>query len=127
MTTLIICALIAVLIPYLAKVPVAFAQNKLEGYDNKHPRDQQSKLTGFGARALAAHQNSFESLVVFAVALAVVIATNNIYQATEMLAVVHIITRVLYCIFYYINQDILRSLVWLIGYVSCVAMIALCL
>ena len=127
MTTLIICALIAVLIPYLAKAPVAFAQNKLEGYDNKHPRDQQSKLTGFGARALAAHQNSFESLTVFAVALAVVIATNNVYQATEMLAVVHIITRVLYCIFYYINQDILRSLVWLIGYVSCVAMIAVCL
>lgn len=127
MTTLIICALIAVFIPYLAKVPVAFAQNKLEGYDNKHPRDQQSKLTGFGARALAAHQNSFESLTVFAVALAVVIATNNVYQATEMLAVVHIIARVLYCIFYYINQDILRSLVWLVGYVSAVAMIALCL
>jgi hypothetical protein len=31
MTTLIICALIAVLIPYLAKAPVAFAQNKLAG------------------------------------------------------------------------------------------------
>ncbi len=127
MTTLIICALIAVLIPYLAKAPVAFAQNKLSGYDNKHPREQQAKLTGFGARALAAHQNSFESLIIFAVALAVVIGSNNVYQVTETLAIMYVIARVLYCIFYYINQDILRSLVWLVGYVCALAMIAVCL
>ncbi|QPL43002.1 MAPEG family protein [Pseudoalteromonas sp. A41-2] len=127
MTTLILCALIAVLLPYLAKVPVAFAQNKLAGYDNKHPREQQSKLTGFGARALAAHQNSFESLIVFGVALAVVMSTNNVYHVTETLAVMHVVSRVMYCIFYYINQDILRSLVWLVGYVCAVAMIAVCL
>jgi len=127
MTTLILCALIAVLLPYLAKAPVAFAQNKLAGYDNKHPRDQQSKLTGFGARALAAHQNSFESLIVFGVALAVVMSTNNVYHVTETLAVMHVVSRVMYCIFYYINQDILRSLVWLVGYVCAVAMIAVCL
>ncbi|AXV63900.1 MULTISPECIES: MAPEG family protein [Pseudoalteromonas] len=127
MTTLILCALIAVLLPYLAKAPVAFAQNKLAGYDNKHPREQQSKLTGFGARALAAHQNSFESLIVFGVALAVVMSTNNVYHVTETLAVMHVVSRVMYCIFYYINQDILRSLVWLVGYVCAVAMIAVCL
>lgn len=127
MTTLILCALIAVLLPYLAKAPVAFAQNKLAGYDNKHPREQQSKLTGFGARALAAHQNSFESLIVFGVAFAVVMSTNNVYHVTETLAVMHVVSRVMYCIFYYINQDILRSLVWLVGYVCAVAMIAVCL
>ncbi|MBE0352437.1 MAPEG family protein [Pseudoalteromonas lipolytica] len=127
MTTLILCALIAVLLPYLAKAPVAFAQNKLAGYDNKHPREQQSKLTGFGARALAAHQNSFESLIVFGVALAVVMSTNNVYHVTETLAIMHVVSRVMYCIFYYINQDILRSLVWLVGYVCAVAMIAVCL
>ncbi len=103
------------------------AQNKLAGYDNKHPREQQSKLTGFGARALAAHQNSFESLIVFGVALAVVMSTNNVYHVTETLAVMHVVSRVMYCIFYYINQDILRSLVWLVGYVCAVAMIAVCL
>ncbi|MGX1114185.1 putative MAPEG superfamily protein [Pseudoalteromonas sp. MBR-15] len=127
MTTLILCALIAVLLPYLAKAPVAFAQNKLAGYDNKHPREQQSKLTGFGARALAAHQNSFESLIVFGVALAVVMSTNNVYHVTETLAIMHVVSRVMYCIFYYINQDILRSLVWLVGYVCAVAMLAVCL
>ncbi len=53
----------------LCQGPVAFAMNKLDGYDNKHPREQQSKLTGFGARALAAHQNCFESLPAFYIVL----------------------------------------------------------
>jgi len=39
------------------------------GYNNSHPREQQSKLTGFGARALTAHQNAFESLIIFAPAV----------------------------------------------------------
>lgn len=127
MTTLLICALLAALMPYLAKAPVAFAMNKLDGYDNKHPRDQQSKLTGFGARALAAHQNCFETLTVFAVAIAVVLGTNSVNQVTELLAITHIVTRVLYCIFYYANLDVLRSLVWFVGLVSAVAMIVVCI
>ncbi|MGO2478867.1 MAG: MAPEG family protein, partial [Pseudoalteromonas sp.] len=102
MTTLLICALLSVLMPYLAKVPLALAMHKLDGYDNKHPRAQQAKLKGFGGRALAAHQNCFEALAVFAVALAVVLGTNNVHQVTELLAATHIIARVLYCVFYYL-------------------------
>ena len=44
--------------PILFKAPLAFAMNKLGGYDNRHPRAQQAQLKGFGARALAVHQNS---------------------------------------------------------------------
>ncbi|MBB1504727.1 MAPEG family protein [Pseudoalteromonas sp. SG41-1] len=127
MTILLICALLAVLMPYFAKAPVAFAMNKLDGYDNKQPREQQSKLTGFGARALAAHQNCFESLAVFAVALATVLGTNNVHQVTELLAITYIIARVLYCAFYYLNLDVLRSLSWLVGLAAAVAMIVVCL
>ena len=65
MTTLLTCLLIAMLLPYLAKGPVAIAMAKLGGYDNSHPREQQSKLTGYGARAVAGHQNAFESLLYY--------------------------------------------------------------
>ena len=65
MSVIITCLFIAALLPILAKAPVAYAMNQLGGYDNKHPREQQSKLTGFGGRALGAHQNSFESLINF--------------------------------------------------------------
>ncbi|MGB2427469.1 MAG: MAPEG family protein [Alteromonas sp.] len=38
------------------------------GYDNKYPREQQARLTGFGTGTLAAHQNAFESLLIFSIA-----------------------------------------------------------
>lgn len=122
MNTLIVCAIIAALLPYLAKAPVAIAMNNLDGYDNRHPRAQQSKLTGFGARALAAHQNSFESLLIFTIALVVVFASNTITATTETLAIIYLIARVLYCVCYYVNWHVLRSSVWLIGLVCPIAM-----
>lgn len=124
MTILIACALLAVVMPYLARIPAVIELNKLGGYDNKHPRQQQTQLTGLGARALAAHQNCFESLAVFAVALAVVLGTNNVNAVTETLAMSHIVARVLFCVFYYLNLDIMRSIMWFVGISTAIAMIA---
>lgn len=127
MTTLLVCALIAVIMPYVARVPAIIAMNKLGGYDNKHPRQQQMQLTGLGARALAAHQNCFESLAVFAVALAVVLGTNNVNAVTETLAMTHIVARILFCVFYCLNLDIIRSITWLVGMGTAIGMIAVSL
>lgn len=127
MEVIIICAFIAVLLPYLAKAPLAIAMNKESKYDNNYPRDQQARLTGFGARALAAHQNSFESLIVFSVALAIVLSTNNTSITVQILAITYLVARVAYCIMYYINLDKLRSLMWLIGLLCPLTMIGLSL
>ncbi|WP_440054669.1 MAPEG family protein [Pseudoalteromonas sp. T1lg65] len=123
MTTLIICAIIAILLPYFAKVPVALAMQKQGGYDNKYPRAQQQTLTGLGARALAAHQNCFESLTVFAVALAVVFGSQTFTALVQWLAIGHIIARAFYCVFYWVNLDILRSITWVIGLGCAIAMV----
>jgi uncharacterized MAPEG superfamily protein len=119
MQTLIICLFIAALLPLLAKAPLAVSMHRNKGgYDNKHPRDQQARLTGFGARALAAHQNAFEALLMFAVAAITALATNNVTPEVEMAAMVFVVARVLYNICYLVNQDILRSITWLVGIVS---------
>jgi len=115
MNTIILCAFLAALLPYLAKLPLAIAMNKESKYDNNYPRDQQARLTGFGARALAAHQNSFESLIIFGVAVAVVLASDSVNMTMEWLAVTHVIARVVYCVMYYINLDKLRSLAWFVA------------
>jgi uncharacterized MAPEG superfamily protein len=125
--TIIICAFIAALIPYLAKLPLAFAMNKESKYDNKHPREQQTRLTGFGARTLAAHQNSFESLIVFSVAIAVVLATENTSQTIQILAIIYVLARIGYCLMYYFNQSTMRSLIWFISFICPLAMIWLSL
>ena len=115
MTILIVCLFLALLLPILAKGPVAFAMAKLGGYNNNHPRAQQSKLTGFGARALAAHQNAFESVILFAPAIILALATGNIQQEIVVLAVIHVIARLLYNIFYLLDISLLRSIVWVIA------------
>ncbi len=125
MTILIWCLFIATLLPYLAKVPVAYAMAKLGGYDNNHPRAQQNKLTGFGARALAAHQNAFESLIIFAPAILLAIATQNINSTITTLAIVHICARALYNILYLANISTLRSLIWAVATIASFSIIYL--
>ncbi len=115
MTTLIICLFLALLLPLLAKGPVAFSMAKLGRYNNKHPREQQSKLTGFGARALAAHQNAFESVILFAPAVILALATGNSELTIVVLAVIHVVARVFYNILYLLNMALLRSIVWAIA------------
>lgn len=123
MNIIILCAFIAALLPYLAKVPLAVAMNKESKYDNNYPRDQQARLTGFGARALAAHQNSFESLIIFATAVAVVLATNTINETVQALAITHVGARIVFCFMYYINQDKLRSISWFVATICSFSMI----
>ena len=127
MTILILCLFIATLLPLLAKGPVAYAMNKLGGYNNNHPREQQSKLTGFGARALAAHQNAFESLIIFAPAVLLAIATQHTGTNIVFLAIVHVCARVLYNILYLVNIDKLRTLVWAVATISSFAIIWQCI
>ena len=127
MTTLIICLFLALLLPLLAKAPVAYAMAKLGGYNNNHPREQQSKLTGIGARALAAHQNAFESVILFAPAVILALATGNTQQTVVVLAIVHLISRVLYNIFYLLNIGLLRSIVWAIATLCSFAIVYQCM
>lgn len=127
MTTLIICLLIAVILPYLIKGPLSYAMQKEGGYDNQYPREQQARLKGFGARVLAAHQNSFESLNVFSVAALTAMATQTVTPTIETLAIIYIIARIVYTLFYLMNWASLRSTVWFISFLCCVSILWLCI
>lgn len=128
MYTLILSLFIACLLPYLAKMPLAFAQAKHpKGYDNNHPREQQAGLTGFGARALAAHQNSFESLIIFSAAILTALATQNTSDTIQYLAITYLISRIIYHAFYLLNWASLRSTIWAVSLISSLSIIWICL
>ncbi len=127
MSILISCLLFSIILPFISKIPVAYAMHQLNGYDNQYPREQQDRLTGFGARALAAHKNSFESLIIFSAAIAVALSTSNIGPLIQNLAIVHVVARIAYHLFYLVNWDKSRSLVWLTGLVCSISIIWLCL
>lgn len=115
------------MLPYLAKVPLAVAMHKAGGYDNNHPREQQAKLRGMGARALASHQNGFESLIVFASAILLAIATGATNEKVQLLAVTHIGFRVAYHTLYLLNAGRLRSIAWTIAIGCSFAIMAMCI
>lgn len=106
---------IIVFMPLVAKIPVAFAMGKRGKYDNKHPRTQQNLLEGLGARALAAHNNSFEAICYFAPTILLVLALDEHNVYTAFLCVAFVLTRILYLLFYWLNWDKLRSLAWIVG------------
>jgi uncharacterized MAPEG superfamily protein len=128
MYTLILCLFIACLLPYLSKIPMAIAmKNQVGGYDNNYPRSQQTMLTGFGARALAAHKNSFEFLIIFSAAVLTALAVQNTSTTIQYLAIITIISRVIYHIAYLMNWGGFRSSIWAVGIISSLSIIWLCL
>lgn len=132
LTWMIYSLIVACLLPYVAKAPLAIAMHKQgtshrSGYDNQHPREQQRALKGFGARCLAAHENSFEALILFAPAILLAIATGNVTRNIAILSVTFVVCRLLYLACYWLNWDKLRSTVWMLGIVSSVAIMINCL
>jgi uncharacterized MAPEG superfamily protein len=127
MNTLIICLFVAVLLPYLLKMVVGYFMQKESVYDNHHPRTQQARLVGMGARAVAAHQNGFESLLVFATAALTALATNHVGVMVQVLAIVYIVSRIIYNIFYLQDLASLRSLTWFVGFICCLAILLSCM
>ncbi|MFZ6048806.1 MAPEG family protein [Pseudomonas sp. CR3202] len=114
------CLFIAALLIYLAKAPVAKAMSEEgRGYDNRNPRAQQARLAGFGARAVAAHQNSIEIFPLFAAGVLMAHVTQTQGLFVDLLAIVFIVSRVVYLFLYWNDKATLRSLVWVIGLVCC--------
>jgi uncharacterized MAPEG superfamily protein len=119
------CLFVAAWFPFLSKIPLGLAMNKIGGYDNSHPRSQQKKLTGYGARTLAAHQNSYEALIIFGIAAVTAMATQNVTFVVDVLAITFVVSRVAYHVAYLMNLAGLRSLVWFVGFFSSMGILAL--
>ena len=114
------CLFFAALLIYLARIPVAKAMREEgRGYDNHHPRAQQARLTGFGARAVAAHQNSIDMFPLFAAGVLMAHATQTQGWFVDLLAIIFIVSRVIYLFLYWNDKASVRSLVWALGLVCC--------
>ena len=117
------CILIAALLPY---VWVYVAKSSGERYNNRDPRDWQARQTNPRSnRAHAAHLNGFESFPVFVAGVLMAQLAGVGLNTINLLAIVFVIARVLHGIFYVANVQALRSLVWLVGFASAIALIVL--
>ena len=114
--------LVAIVLPY-AFTGFAKFQGGFGPKENHHPRDFLDKLDGARKRAHWAQLNSFEVTPPFAAALIVAHQIGAAAQGTlDTLAVVFVVSRVLYGICYIADWANLRSLVWFAGMICIVAL-----
>ena len=109
------CVFISALLFFIARMPVAKAMKEQGGYDNNLPREQQARLTGFGARALAGHQNSFEAFMLFAAGVLMAHTTQTQGFLIDTLAIVFVCARIVFLLCYWADWAWQRTLAWVVG------------
>lgn len=120
MTVPMICVFVALLLTYAAHLPGLLARTKdPEGFNNRQPRAQQAKLSGWGARAVAGHANAHEAFAPFAAAVVVNHLAGGDLRIASILSIGFIVCRAAYHAAYLLDVDYLRTLVWFLG-LACV-------
>jgi uncharacterized MAPEG superfamily protein len=106
-------ALAAILI-YLPFFAVGYGRFSV-GYDKSAPRTMLAKLPPYAQRATWAHENAFESMILYAPAALMAYVTNQ--QSTLALGAVvaYLAARLLYPVFYILDVPVLRSLMFAIA------------
>lgn len=115
------CVLVAALLPVvcagIAKWGMFGKPKQAGGFDNDHPRAWLARQTTWRARADAAQANSFEALPFFMAAVIIAHQLGAYQTRLDVLAVVFVVLRMLYIMFYVAGIANLRSLVWLLALV----------
>ncbi len=110
------CVLAAIFLPYTATV---LAKASAGGFSPKHNRDPRAFLAGaqgLARRANNAQQNGFEITPAFAAAVIIAHVVGVAEQGLiDQLALVFVLSRVLYTICYAADWALLRSLIWALG------------
>jgi len=113
------CVLFAALMPY---VLTGYAKTTARGYDNRAPRDWQSRLEGRSARAHWAHLNAFEAFPFFAAAVIIAHLAGGEQAAIDGIALGFIAARVAYSVLYIAGIARMRSAVWALGFFATIAL-----
>jgi uncharacterized MAPEG superfamily protein len=113
-TLLLYCIVAAAILVYVPFLVVGFARVQV-GYDMAAPRAMFDKLPAYAQRATWAHQNSFESFMLFTAAAFMAYITQVDSTAAKGAAIAYVVARLLYSTFYILNVPLLRSLMFGVG------------
>lgn len=103
----------------LAWAGAAYRVRQLGTLDNHHPRAQQARLTGAGARVLAAEANAWESLGVFTATCVIALVAGVELASLTSVALLFLACRLLHPLLYVANLAWWRSGVYALGMLCC--------
>lgn len=86
------------------------------------PRTFNEQLPAYAQRANWAHQNAFESLMLYAPAALMAFITDQTGTAVLVATVAYLLGRLLFALFYILNVPPLRSLMFGVGSISIFAL-----
>lgn len=124
MDTVIICILIAGLLPIVC---AGIAKWGFKGYDNREPRAWLARQTGFRARANAAQANGFEAFPLFAAGAILALWTEAPLMWTQLACLGFVVFRGLYIASYVADRAPLRTTCWTAGHACIVFLYVLAL
>ena len=107
----IVAAAISVYLPFLL---VGYARAKV-GYDTSAPRAMFDQLPDYAKRATWAHQNGFETFMIYSAAALMAYVTGVSSSLAAVCAIAFVILRLLFSLFYITNVPIARSLMFGLG------------
>jgi uncharacterized MAPEG superfamily protein len=113
-TILLASIVVAAFLVYVPFLVVAYGRQQV-GYDKAAPRAMFDKLPPYAQRATWAHQNSFESFMLFAAAALMAYVTGVNSSLALGAAIAYVIARLLFSVFYILNIPTVRSLMFGIG------------
>ena len=113
MTIAYICVLIAIFIPL---VLAGYAKFSSKGYNNRTPREFLEKLQGKGKRAHFAQMNAYEAFAPFAAGVLIAHNAGAAQSQINVLAVLFIVSRIIYSACYVYDQAALRTASWVAAF-----------
>ena len=108
------CIAAAAALVYAPFLVVALARLQL-GYDSSAPRAMFERLPAYAQRATWAHQNSFETFMLFSAAALMAFVTGVDSEVAGLAAIAFTIARLLFSVFYILNVPLGRSLMFAIS------------
>jgi uncharacterized MAPEG superfamily protein len=127
-TILLMAIAAAFVVVYLPFLVVAYGRLQL-GYNEikAAPRAAFDQLPDYAKRATWAHQNSWEAFAVFSVAALMAYVTHQDSMTAAIAAILWIVARSLFSVFYIANVPLLRSLMFGVGSLCSLTLIGLSL
>jgi len=87
------------------------------------PRDEERRPTGQAGRLKRALDNHFEGLILFTIAVLVVVLGEASSELTATCAWAYLVARIAFIPAYMSGIFLLRSLIWVVGFLATVLMI----
>lgn len=113
--TFLYCIAGAIVLVYVPFLLVAYARVNLGTEALATPRAIVDKLPAFAQRATWAHQNGFESLMIFVPAALMAYVTGVSSTLAIYAGLTYLFARLFYSVFYILNVPLLRSLMFAIA------------